>query len=115
VLMTQRTEDPCLWCWVLPDGVLRADLDVSLEPAAHRGDAVLHQQTSGEPGASCDGRRRESWTTGAMVHDSCVPSSGRPKLEPGRSSPSVAGPNGSVWVPLTLQMPMDSSHSVTKG
>jgi 8-oxo-dGTP diphosphatase len=36
VLLAQRAEEPFQWCWGLPGGVLRIDLDASLEAAAHR-------------------------------------------------------------------------------
>lgn len=36
VLLAQRTEEPFRWCWGLPGGVLRIDLDASLEAAARR-------------------------------------------------------------------------------
>jgi 8-oxo-dGTP diphosphatase len=36
VLLAQRSEEPFQGCWGLPGGVLRIDLDVSLEAAARR-------------------------------------------------------------------------------
>lgn len=36
VLLAQRAEEPFRWCWGLPGGVLRIDLDASLEAAVRR-------------------------------------------------------------------------------
>lgn len=36
VLLAQRAEEPFRWCWSLPGGVLRIDLDASLEAAVRR-------------------------------------------------------------------------------
>lgn len=36
VLLAQRAEEPFRWCWGLPGGVLRIDLDRSLDAAARR-------------------------------------------------------------------------------